>query len=82
MTRLALLGVVPLGRLAGCTTYQTIDGETVGRLVLEFVGLIVTAFLLLLGSSGVIAGLSRRWRLRKMKQAMRWRPQRPPQIRR
>jgi uncharacterized protein YgbK (DUF1537 family) len=77
MTRLAMLGVVLLGSLAGCTTYQTIDGETVGRLSLEFVGLIVTAFLLLLGSSGVIAGLSRRWRRRKMKQAVR-----PPQIRR
>ena len=74
MTRWAMLGVVLLGSLAACTTYQTIDGETVGRLSLEFVGLMVTAFLLLLGFSGVIAGLSRRWRRRKMKQAMRWRP--------
>jgi hypothetical protein len=73
MTRLAMLGVVLLGSLAGCTEYRTMDGEAVGRVSLEFVGLIVTTFLLLLGFSDVIAELSRRWRLRKMKRAMRHR---------
>jgi hypothetical protein len=81
MTRLAMLGVVLLGSLAGCTAARTMDGEAAGRVSLEVVGLIVTAFLLFLGFSGVIAGLSRRWRLRKMKQAVRHRRPPIPQIR-
>jgi hypothetical protein len=36
----------------------------------EIIGLIITAFLLFLGFRGVITGLSQRWRLRKMKQAL------------
>lgn len=82
MTRLAMLGLVLLGSLAGCTAYRTMDGEAVGRVSLEVVGLIVTAFLLFLGFSGAFAGLSRRWRLRKLKQAVRHRRRQIPQIRR
>jgi hypothetical protein len=81
MTRLAVLGVVLLGSLAGCTAYRTMDGEAGGRVTLEVVGLIVSAFLLFLSFSGVIAGLSRWWRLRKMKQAVRHRRPQIPQIR-
>jgi hypothetical protein len=58
------------------------DGEAVGRVSVEIVGLIVTAFLLFLGFSGVITGLSRRGRLRKMKQALRHRTRRISRIRR
>jgi hypothetical protein len=83
MTRWAMLGVVLLGSLAGCTAYRTMDGEAVGRASLEFLGLIVTAFLFFLGFSGAIAGLTERWRLRKMKQAVRRQRRQPiPQIRR
>ena len=53
MMRLAMLGVVLLGSLAECTPYRTIDGEAVARVSPEFVGRIVTAFLLFLGFSGV-----------------------------
>ena len=81
MTRVAMLGVVLLGSLAGCAEYRTMDGEAMGRVSLEFVGFIITAFLLFLGFSGTIAGLSRRWRLRKMKQAVRHRRHQIPQIR-
>jgi len=81
MTRWAVLGVVLLGSLAGCTAYRTMEGEAVGRVSLEVVGLIITAFLLFLGFSGTLAGLSRRWRLRKLKQAVRRRRQQIPQIR-
>ena len=81
MTRVAMLGVVLLGSLAGCAEYRTMDGEAMGRVSLEFVGFIITAFLLFLSFSGVIAGLSRRWRLRKLKQAVRQRRQQIPQIR-
>jgi len=82
MTRLAMLGVVLVGSLAGCTAYRTMDGEAVGRVSLAFVGCIITAFLLLLSFSGAFAELSRRWRLRKLKQAVRQRRQQIPQIRR
>jgi len=82
MTRLVTLVVVVLGNLAGCTEYRTMDGEAVGRVSLEFVGFIITAFLLFLAFSDTFAGLSRRWRLRKMKQAVRHRRQQIPQIRR
>lgn len=81
MTRWAMLGVVLLGSLAGCTAYRTMEGEAVGRVSLEVVGLIITAFLLFLGFSGTLAELSRRWRLRKLKQAVRRRRQQIPQIR-
>jgi hypothetical protein len=81
MTRWVMLGVVLLGSLAGCTAYRTMDGEAVGRVSLEFVGLILTAFLVFLGSSGALARLSQRWRLRKLKQAVRRRRQQIPQIR-
>jgi hypothetical protein len=46
------------------------DGEAVARASAEIIGLIITAFLLFLGLSAVITGLSQRWRLRKMKQAL------------
>ncbi len=79
MTRLAMLGVVLLGYLAGCA--EAMDGEAAGRFSLEVVGLVVTAFLFYLAFSGDIAGLSQRWRLRKLKQAVRHRRQQIPQIR-
>jgi hypothetical protein len=82
MTHRAMLRLVVLGSLAGCTTYRTMDGEAVGRMSLQFVGLIVIAFLLYLGLSSAIARISQRSRLMKLKQAMRHRPRRIPQIRR
>ena len=82
MTRVAMFWVVLVGSLAGCTAYRTMDGEAVGRVSLEFVGFIVSAFLLFLVFSGAFSGLSRRWRLRKLKRAVRHRRQQIPKIRR
>ncbi len=60
MTRLGLVVIVLLGGLTGCT--ETMDGELMGRIVLQIAGGIVAAFLLFLGFRDAIAGLSRRWR--------------------
>ena len=79
MTRWAMLGVMLLGYLVGGA--EAMDGEAAGRVSLELVGLVVTAFLFYLAFSGTIAGLSQRWRLRKLKQAVRHRRQQIPQIR-
>jgi hypothetical protein len=51
MTRLPTLVLVLLGYLVGCA--EAMNGETAGRVSLECVGLIVTAFLFYLAFSSV-----------------------------
>jgi len=65
MTRLVILATVMLGSLAAPAQVQTMDGEAVGRLSLELVGLLVTAFLLYLACSDAITALF--WRRERPK---------------
>lgn len=55
MTRFATLVPLLLGYLTGCA--EAADGQAAGRFSLEFVGLVVAAFLFYLALSGLIMAL-------------------------
>jgi hypothetical protein len=64
MTRLPTLVLVLLGYLVGCA--EAMNGEAAGRVSLECVGLIVTAFLFYLAfSSAATALFSGKWRRKR-----------------
>jgi hypothetical protein len=63
MTRLPTFVLVLLGYLVGCA--EAMDGEAAGRVSLECVGLIVTAFLFYLAFSGAATALSGKWRRKR-----------------
>ena len=66
MNLLGVLVVVVLGGLTGCVERRALDGEATGWGSLEFVGLVLAAFVLYLALSDLItARLSRRGRRKR-----------------